>query len=56
MIESTRSGAALYRRKKSRAASTSARTLPNSPQCVTSRRECRHSISIGFSHGLYVGR
>jgi hypothetical protein len=52
MMERVRCGARLQRSKNSWVAARSASMLPNSSQWVTSRRKCRHSISIGFSHGL----
>jgi hypothetical protein len=38
------------------AAESSACFVSKSSQWVTSRRKCRHSISMGLSHGLYVGK
>ncbi len=45
-------GCWLNRSKHSWAASSSACFVSKSSQWVTSRRKCRHSISIGLSHGL----
>ena len=52
MMERTRPGVRLQRSKKAAVAPSRASTLSKSSQWVTSRRKCRHSISIGFSHGL----
>jgi hypothetical protein len=52
MMARVRWGARLQRSKNSRVALRTASMLSNSSQWVTSRRKCRQSISIGFSHGL----
>ena len=52
MMDRMRSGVRFMRSKNSRVATSSAAMLSNSSQWVTSRRYCRHSLSIGFSHGL----
>lgn len=46
------SGRWLNRSKHFWAASSNACLVSNSSQWVTSRRKCRHNISMGLSHGL----
>jgi hypothetical protein len=46
----------LKRSKHCWAAESSACFVSKNSQWVTSRRKCRHSISMGLSHGLYVGK
>jgi hypothetical protein len=52
MIDSTRCGPWLYRSKNAYAALSRASRETKSSHWVTSRRNCRHSISIGFNQGL----
>ena len=56
MTDKTFCGCWLNRSKQFWATSSSTCLVSKSSQWVTSRRKCLHNISMGLSHGLYVGK